>query len=273
MRTKIILAATVLSLAVTSCKKDFVDQADPNAGAINGGLKTETDVLNAVNGVYQSLRSGNCVGEGAALWTDDRADDVNTTDNQSNNGEPFQFSAFSIVPSNSYLQSHWTALYLPISRANLVLSLIDGVTFANEANRTIYKAELKFIRAYMYYNLVKEFGDVPVVTERITTKEQAAALTVRQPRQVVYDQIVTDLLDVLASNLPVRHPENGKGRVSMQAANGLLGLVYLTMGTSLDGANAQANFTLAETYLLACYNQRTFGKLSDIPFSDVFDVT
>ncbi|RYY52061.1 MAG: RagB/SusD family nutrient uptake outer membrane protein, partial [Chitinophagaceae bacterium] len=40
-----------------------------------------------------------------------------------------------------------------------------------------------------------------------------------------------------------------------------------------DGANAQANFTLAETYLLACYNQRTFGKLSDIPFSDVFDVT
>jgi starch-binding outer membrane protein, SusD/RagB family len=124
----------------------------------------------------------------------------------------------------------------------------------------------------MYYNLVKEFGDVPVVTERITTIGDAAALTMRQPRQVVYDQIVADLKDVVASNLPVTQPASGKGRVSLQAANGLLGLVYLTMGTSLDAANSQANFTNAKTYLLACYNQKTFANLSDIPFADVFDV-
>ncbi|RYY58189.1 MAG: RagB/SusD family nutrient uptake outer membrane protein [Chitinophagaceae bacterium] len=273
MRNKIILAATVLSLAVTSCKKEFVDQSDPNAVRVDDAFKTESDIATGVNGVYQALRSSNCIGEGAQLWTDDRADDINTTDNQSNNGEPFQFSAFSLVPSNSYLQSHWSALYVPIARVNLILSLIDNVTFASAATKTQYVAELKFIRAYMYYNLVKEFGDVPLVTERITTKEQAKALTKRQPRQAVYDQIVVDLKDVVASNLPVTQPAAGKGRVSLQAANGLLGLVYLTMGTSLDAANSQANFTNAQTYLLACYNQKTFATLADIPFADVFDVS
>lgn len=272
MRIKIIIAAMLLSGLIVSCKKSFVEQTNPNAAAVDEAYKTEADIATGVYGVYQALRSSNCIGEGAQLWTDDRADDINTTDNQSNNGEPFQFSAFSLVPSNSYLLAHWTALYAPISRANIILSLIDGITFTNEATKTQYIAELKFIRAYMYYNLVKEFGDVPVVTERILTKEQAAALTARQPKEAVYAQIIADLKDVVASNLPVSQPAAGKGKVSLQAANGLLGLVYLTMGTSLEGNNAQANFNEAKTYLLACFNQKTFTSLSTIPFADVFDV-
>ncbi len=133
----------------------------PNAVPVDNGYQTETDITTGVYGVYQALRSSNCVGEGAQLWTDDRADDINTTDNQSNNGEPFQFSAFALVPSNSYLLSHWQALYTPIARANLILAAIPKIAFGNEATRTQYIAELKFLRAYMYYQLVREFGDVP----------------------------------------------------------------------------------------------------------------
>ena len=272
MRNKLALAALVALCMTSSCKKEFLELTDPNAVSVDAGYSTESDIAIGVNGVYQALRSGNAVGEGASLWTDDRADDINTTDNQSNNGEPFQFSAFSLVPSNSYLQSHWTALWAPISRANIVLSRIGAISFANEATRTQYIAELKFIRAYMYYNLVKEFGDVPIVTERLTTKEQAQALTARQPRAAVYAQIITDLQDVIGSNLPVIQPAAGKGRASMQAANGLLGLVYLTMGTSLGDGNATAHFNNARTALLACYNQKTFGSLSEIPYASVFDV-
>lgn len=222
--------------------------------------------------MYQSLRSSSCIGEGAQLWTDDRADDINTTDNQSNSGEPFQFTAFALVPGNSYLQSHWTALYVPISRANLILSVINNVSFANEATKTQYIAELKFIRALMYFNLVREFGDVPLVTERLTTTDQVTALTVRESREKVYEQIVADLKDVVASNLPVVQPAADKGKVSLQAANALLGQVYLTMATALDATNLSANLNDAMTYLLACYNQKTFANLSDIPFADVFDV-
>ena len=262
----------LLLLGFSGCSKSFVEQTNPNGVSVDNGYQTETDIATGVYGVYQALRSSNCVGEGAQLWTDDRADDINTTDNQSNNGEPFQFSAFSLVPSNSYLQSHWTALYTPISRANLILSIINKISFANETTKTQYVAELKFIRAYMYFNLVKEFGDVPLVTERLTLPEQADALTFREKRETVYAQIITDLKDAVNGNLPIVQSAANKGRVSLQAANALLGQVYLTMATSLDAAKTTDNLNNAKTYLLACYNQKTFTNLSDIPFADVFDV-
>lgn len=267
---RLIIAAVLLSGTMTACKKDFLSQSNPNAVSVDKGYQTEADVTTGVYGVYQALRSSTCIGEGAQLWTDSRSDDNNVTDNQSNNGEPFQFSAFSLVPSNSYLQSHWSALYTPISRANIILSAIDKIPFSNEDTKKQFIGELKFIRAYMYYNLVKEFGDVPLVTERITTTDQATALTFREKKEKVYAQIVTDLKDALNSSLPVVQPAANKGRVSLQAVNGLLGLVYLTMGTS--GINATESFNYAKTYLLACYNQRTFGNLSEIPYADVFDV-
>jgi hypothetical protein len=267
-----ITVGLALVACFSACKKDFLEQTNPNSVSVDRAFQTENDIASGVYGVYQALRSPNCIGEGAQLWTDDRADDVNTTDNQSNSGEPFQFTAFALVPSNSYLQNHWTALYIPISRANLILSVIDNVSFASDATKTQYIAELKFIRALMYFNLVREFGDVPLVTERLTTTDQVKALTIRETRAKVYAQIVADLKDVVASNLPVVQPAADKGKVSLQAANGLLGQVYLTIATTLDAANASANLNDATTYLLACYNRRTFENLSDIPFADVFDV-
>lgn len=262
----------LLLVVFSNCSKSFIEQSNPNAAPVDNGFKTETDVAAGVNGVYQALRTSNCVGEGASLWTDDRADDINTTDNQSNSGEPFQFTAFALVPSNSYLQSHWAALYTPITRANIILSLIDNINFTNNATKTQYISELKFIRAFMYFNLVREFGDVPLVTERFTSPEQVKERTFREKKEKVYEQIVADLKDVIAGNLPVVWPASGKGRVSLQAANGLLGQVYLTMATTLDASKKTENLNNAKTYLLACFNQKTFTSLSDIAFADVFSV-
>ncbi|MBI2284125.1 MAG: RagB/SusD family nutrient uptake outer membrane protein [Bacteroidetes bacterium] len=264
--------ACLMFAVATGCSKTFVEQANPNAVPVDAAYKTETDITTGVYGVYQALRSSNCVGEGASLWTDDRADDINTTDNQSNNGEPFQFTAFSLVPSNSYLQSHWSALYVPIARANLILSVIQDIPFANEATRAQNIGELKFLRAFLYFQLVREFGDVPLVTERLTSADQAAALTFRAKKELVYDQIVKDLKDALASGLPVVHNAANKGRVSLQAVNATLGKVYLTMATTLSTTPSAEYLNQAKTYLLACYNQKTFNNLSDIPYTDVFDV-
>jgi hypothetical protein len=256
-----------------SCKKDFLEQSSPNLISVEQNFQTESDVALAVNGAYQALRSSNCIGEGAQTWTDDRSDDVNTTDNQSNNGEPFQFTAFALSASNTYLYSHWVALYAPISRANLVLSVIDKISFASEVTKEQYKAEMKFIRALMYFNLVREFGAVPLVTDNIATPDQATALTFRATREAVYTQIVKDLKEAGASSLPVVQSAANKGKVSLQAANALLGQAYLTMAASgVDAPNAAVNFNNAKTYLLACYNQKTFSVLSDIPYADVFDV-
>ena len=258
-------------LLAGSCKKEFMEQTDPNAIAVGEYFKSENDVLLAVNGAYQSLRNGNTVGEGSGLFTDERSDDTGRNDNQSNAGEPFQFNDFSLLPSNSYIRTHWLALYAAISRCNVILSHIDEVNFTNPDNKANYAAEAKFIRSLMYFELVRKWGDVPMVTKQLNTVEEVTERTFRVPEAEVYAQIVADLKDGLNSTLPNLQTAANAGRVSKAAINAYLGKVYLTMATTL-AENKQEHLQQANTYLLAAYNMKSFGALSEIPYADVFDV-
>ncbi|MHC2991011.1 membrane protein [Pontibacter sp. HJ8] len=266
------VAGLAMLLMLSACKDDFLDQYDPNAISTAQFFKTEGDVLMAVNGVYQSLRSSNTIGEGSYLYTDERSDDAGRNDNQSNAGEPFQFNDFSLLPSNTYLKSHWVSMYSSIARCNTVLASIDNVTFANPETKEQYRAEVKFVRALVYFHLVRKWGDVPLVTTPLLTSDEIAANTFREKQGVVYQQIVADLKEVVASPLPARQTGSNTGRVSKTAGNALLGQVYLTMATTLDQANRDSNLREAKTYLTAAYNMRTFGALKEIPYTDVFDV-
>jgi hypothetical protein len=255
------LAAFVL--VSPSCKKSFLEESDPNAVTLTNNFKSPNDILLAVNGIYESLRSSNNVGEGSDLWTDQRSDDTGTNDSQSNAGEPFQFNNFSLIPSNTYLKSHWVSLYGTITRANVVLSHIDDVQ---------YTAEAKFLRALEYFHLVRLWGDVPLVTKQLPSTEVAGA-TFREKQATVYAQIIADLTDVINNSpLPNLQKDAGIGRASKAAANTLLGQVYLTMATTLPDADKLTNLNNAKTYLTNAYNMRTFGPLSSIPYADVFDV-
>jgi hypothetical protein len=260
-----------LILLAGSCKKEFLDQTDPNAVTVAEYFKSENDVLLAVNGAYQALRSGNTIGEGSGLFTDERSDDAGRNDNQSNAGEPFQFNDFSLLPSNSYIRTHWLALYAAIARCNVILSHIDEATFTNADNKAKYAAEAKFIRALMYFELVQKWGDVPLVTTQLNTVDEVTERTIRVPEAEVYAQIVSDLKDGLNSTLPNLQSGANAGRTSKAAINAYLGKVYLTMATTLAD-NKQENLQQASTYLLAAYNLKSFSSLAEIPYADVFDV-
>jgi hypothetical protein len=274
MKNKYFILTLVLTVFVaSSCKKEFLQQYDPDAIAVVNYFRSDNDVLLAVNGCYALLRSGNTIGESSDLWTDQRSDDTGTNDNQSNAGEPFQFNNFSLISTNSYLYTHWLAMYNVIANCNVVLTNINNVTFANATNKQIYKAEAETIRALIYFHLVREWGDVPLVTTQLTTTAQVNANTFRSPQSAVYAQIVADLKDAVASPLPAVQSGANIGRVSIAAVNTLLGQVYLTMATTQDAANATANLNNALTYLTAAYNARTFTNLSSISYTSVFDVT
>jgi hypothetical protein len=269
---KRILLIIAASVTLASCSKDFLNQSDPNKISVGDYFETENDVLLAVNGIYQGLRSNSCLGEGSGLYYEERSDNTGRNDNQSNAGEPFQFNDFSLLPSNTYLKSHWAAMYTTISRANLVVSNIDQVTFSSNDTRSGYLAEAKYLRALMYFHLVRQWGAVPLVTKQLKTGEEVTAATFRVADTAVYRQIVADLKDVLASTLPQFQTGANIGRVSMAAANGLLGQVYLTMSQTINDGQQTQHLQDAKTYLEACYNMRKFGSLREIPYSDVFDV-
>lgn len=264
---------SLLALATfTSCKKSFIELSDPNAVTVANSFKSENDVLLAVNGAYTALRSDNNIGEGSGLFTDERSDNTGRNDAQSNAGEPFQFNDFSLLPSNTYLKAHWSSLYQAISRCNIVAANIDKVTFSSNDAKLGYLAEAKFIRALMYFQLVRKWGPVPIVTVPLSSTEEVSAVTYRQPEAAVYKQIVSDLKDGLTSNLANLQTGANAGRVSKAAINALLGQVYLTMASTLTDVKEE-NLVNANTYLSAAYAMRPFNTLASIPYADVFDVT
>jgi hypothetical protein len=266
-----ILAAVGLSL-LSACSSEFIDLEDPNAVSNESYYQSEGDVLAAVNGIYNALRSGNGIGETSGLFNEERSDNTGRNDNQSNAGEPFQFNDFSLLPSNTYLKTHWLALYQVISRSNQVLAGIDKVTFTNNDLKVQYQAEAKFLRALIYFDLVRKWGDVPLITKPLNTLAEVKASTFREKKELVYQQIVADLKDAVGSTLPNVQTAATKGKVTKAAANALLGKVFLTMAGTLDPANRTANLNEAKTYLTACYDLRTFGLLKEIPYDNVFDV-
>ncbi|MCE5226150.1 MAG: RagB/SusD family nutrient uptake outer membrane protein [Porphyromonadaceae bacterium] len=273
MKKNILIAITLAanSFAFSSCN-DFLSQENPNKVAAESYFQTENDVERALNGVYLALRSDACLGEGSTLYTEERSDNAGRLDNQSSSGEPFQFTDFSLLPSNTYLKTHWTAMYTAITRANFLLTYIDEVTFDDESTKETYKAEAKFVRALVYFHLVRKWGDVPLVTTYLTNQSEINEHTFREKRETVYAQIIQDLKDGLGSNLVNIQPVSGKGKGCKVAINGLLGQVYLTMATTLSDGNKQSNLENAKKYLTDAYNMRTFGSLKEIPYEDVFDV-
>lgn len=273
MKKNILLSATLTAvlLSFSSCE-DFLTQENPNKIAVESYFQTENDVERALNGVYLAIRSDNCLGEGSTLFTEERSDNMGRLDNQSSAGEPFQFTDFSLLPSNTYLKNHWVAMYTAVTRCNFLLSHIDDVTFADEATRTDYKAEAQYVRALVYFHLVRKWGDVPLVTTYLTTADEIKAKTGRTPKETVYAQIVKDLEEALDCNLPDIQSESGKGHACKAAISGLLGQVYLTMATTLSDGKKETYLQQAKTYLEKCYGMRTFGTLSEIPYEEVFDV-
>ncbi|WP_257666822.1 RagB/SusD family nutrient uptake outer membrane protein [Parapedobacter tibetensis] len=268
-----IFLTLVLATSIAGCGEQFLELSDPNAVPAGSFLRSEGDVGAAVNGIYVAIRSNNALGESSALYTDERGDDIGRNDNQSNAGEPFQFNDFSLLPSNTYLKSHWSALYTVVARANYVINNIDDVDFADDSRKESQQAEARFLRALAYYHLVRKWGAVPLVTIQVITLDELEAITFREREEQVYALIIADLEAAIASPLPNHQPLAGKGRVSKVAAYALLGEVYLTMGSNdIPGQQPEAYFTLSRQYLNEAYNRREFGELKDISYESVFDV-
>lgn len=80
------------------------------------------------------------------------------------------------------------------------------------------------------------------------------------------------LRDAAGSNLAKVQPAANRGRASMQAVTAILGQAYLTRAVSVTGSNKASDPDSANYYLTACYNMRGFSSLSDVPYTDVFDV-
>lgn len=199
-------------------KKDSKDFYN-NAEDINAA------VLACYNGIHNTLKY-------EYYLTEIRSDNSRNYRQQQTGGtglEQVHLDIFRVDPSNTLNNYYWEAAYHNIANCNTVLKYIDKVEVPEL--RLQYEAEARFIRAYHYFNLVRLYGPVFLVTERITHQE--AKQYERSSIDDVYAQIVEDL--DFATDLPVSYDEDQLGRVDRWAAKTMLAKVYLTRyGTNND---------------------------------------
>lgn len=148
------------------------------------------------------------------------------------------------TPDNTFVREMWLQNYSGIMRANAAINNIPGITMdENLKNRFI--GEAKFLRALFYFNLVRFYGDVPLVLKLDNIDD---AMGPRIDKETVYTQIIEDLT-AAANSLPVSsdYGSTDLGRATKGAAKILLGKVYLTKGESTNAKNILAEIVEHES--------------------------
>lgn len=240
--SKYILIACSLVILVSGCKKDFLNQVPESSLTDANFWKTESDLKQGVVGAYSSLR-----GMGTfSFWLFGEMRSDNTTfqynapqRGQENREQVDQFLANS---ANTLIQDFWRDSYTSIFRCNDVLEHVGSIPMS-DAGKAQATGEVKFLRALHYFNLVRQFGGVPLRLE-VTKAPADAPSKGRASVEEVYAQIIADLNDA-STNLPnaTDYAPADKGRASKGSAYALLGEVYLTQKKYTDALTALRKVT------------------------------
>lgn len=218
-------------LALSACSKDFLELAPVSNANIENFYKTEQDFELAINGAYRSLTLEGVFHDFVQLVGDLRSDNSEMGTTAGSRTEFQEMHEFRDQSTSSIVSAIWNDHYNGIAQCNRILDRISGVEFA-EAQKTRITGEAYFLRGLLYFNLVRIFGDMPLVREDLTDIGKAYA-TGRAPAADVYAAIIDDLQQA-ASRLSPSYTGADIGRATSGAAKSLLGKVYLTMHRPAD---------------------------------------
>lgn len=189
MKLKIRILILSLILGLGACD---VVTLTPESDIVDANFwKTQGDAQAGLTGVYQSLQS--IVASGYfSDFVDFRSDDIVVPEEY---GWPvsndIQIRQNQISSSDLFLNL-WTNYYLAIGRANNVIKNVSGMALSNTVEKNRILGEAYFLRALLYFHLVRDWGDSPIITEPISKIDESVFVK-RNPEKEVYDLIITDL--------------------------------------------------------------------------------
>ena len=193
---------------------------------------TEQGVDAAVAAAYSFLRWG-CGNERYDVLTE-LGTDLFTAGSDGKNKTSFNAYGTQLNPEDNILSGLWENHYKGISDANIAMDQILQSDMS-ESKKLTSLGEMLFIRSFLYFELVQQFGKVPLVTEgsfEIRTDFKRAAIA------DIYKQIITDLRTAV-EYLPEKVDDSQKGKATSYAASHLLAKVYLTRGSAVTDVRGQ----------------------------------
>lgn len=210
-----------------SCSKNFLDLNPVSNLNASGFYNNQEDFTNAMYGAYSILRRQGVYNDNIQLVGELRSDntEMGTTAGGGNRDAYDNMSKFRLSVNNAISDEIWNQNYLGIASVNRILDNIGNLDAPVEFKQRI-KGEAEFLRALFYFNLVRVFGDVPLITGTLNNIKEAYEMG-REEKSKVYDKIIEDLRDA-SETLPLQVSAEA-GRATSGAALALLGKVYLTV--------------------------------------------
>ncbi len=220
------ISLIIIMAGFSSCSLDEKMYSNQN---VDDFYKSEEDADLALNGAYALLWDGYIYKNGAYVQLGDWPTDLMTTTPNKNIWDLFAWTV-----SENYFEQLWDASYNMINRCNEIIERVGNSDITDVVkNNTIGQA--KFLRGLCYFNLVKDFGGVPL---HITaTKSLSDVNKARNTADEVYVQIISDLQDAYTRLSPFDASKHKDGYATSGATKALLAKVYLQQR---DWANAAA---------------------------------
>ena len=240
MKNKIkYLFLVILATSFVACS-DLLEEVPVSQPSAENSFKTEANAIAAIVGVYSSLHLEGVYGKSQSLFT--------TDENNAGSKVPLSgLNLFTFTADNiEVILPIWRDHYNGINRANLAISKIPSINM-DVAKRNTLVAEAKFIKALLYFNLIRYYGDVPYKDSETTSLNNLNIP--RTPVATIYENMIRDL-EYCVVNLNVK-TAGLAGHATQDAAKTLLASIYLTRGSMAkrdNTGNGIADFTLAARY-------------------------
>jgi len=220
-----VLSLVLIITTIISCS-DFLEEDNQSSLNPNSFYKTGTHAESALNAVYATTRDvfGGFSGGNSSNWHLLEAVSGQSVNNTSGNPDLNSLASLSYTSDLIHARSVWAGTYKLIANANMVIENVPAIFMSEERKKQIL-GEAYFLRAWAYFNAVRIWGDIPLITTPVGTGSDNF-YPERTDQSVVYDQIISDLKFSETSGL---NETNSNGRVSLAAVKSLMAKVYLTM--------------------------------------------
>ncbi|REA56647.1 RagB/SusD family nutrient uptake outer membrane protein [Dyadobacter luteus] len=220
-----ILLPALLLFGAVSCK-DNLDEKPFSSLSKDVVFENEEGLNQATIGVYQTYTAPD-FNDISARFTLTETGHRYATAGIGIGGDPYY--RFGHLPNSGAFSAVWARFYKIIFRANIVIANAKLAVPGEEAEADPYIAEARFLRGYAYFNLVRLFGDVPIILEPINSlKDTDLIFGAKKTADEVY-QVVLDDFAFAETHLPDARSGAELGRVTAGTVKAMLGKVYLTM--------------------------------------------
>ncbi|MEO9893470.1 RagB/SusD family nutrient uptake outer membrane protein [Aurantibacter sp.] len=256
------------ALAILTVVVGCADLDEEPVGSLTpvGFFNTVDDVYPMIDGTYGLMASSNYYGAGLTVPLQLMSDMVA-------NGLEFsdyaEFSPFLTTPTNSYVGNLWASSYQTIATANTAIQGVGLLEGDNEDEKLLVEGEARFVRGFLYYHLVRLYGNIPYIDSPDIVDPLSIELSTPDE---VYVKIVEDLTFAF-ENLEMDSRGSVRSRPSKGTAASYLASVYMTMGEwqkSYDSAKwvidnaGELNYALAEDFQDLFRNSEQASSLENI---------